>query len=470
LANLEPDPAGETIPLAAIARTLFATALADCSVHAALSAKLVYRSTDHPFRFTLNAPSGLPLEVDLCDVDRILVVAAGKAAATTLASLRSLLRVTPACRWEGVLIAPEPLVELPPGIAYFAGGHPLPNAESFAGAQAALAMIESAVADSRSRPFCFFLLSGGASAMMELPLDPTIPLEDAAAFHRALVHSGASIADINCVRKHFSAIKGGRLGLAAAAIPNLTMLVSDVPSGDLDALASGPTLPDRSTLAQCHEVLARYRLIEQFPVSVRSFFTSPQLPETPKPAELHPRTFVLLSAADLARSASAHAELLGFYTVVDNTCDDWDYCRAAEYLLGKIRGLRQHHPRVCLVSAGEVTVKVSGETHGRGGRNQHLALYAATMIDPQDCPIAILSGGSDGIDGNSPAAGAVVDCHTLTMGSPIKLWSEDALLCFDSHTCLDQVGATIVTGPTGNNLRDLRILVATQHTSAKTNG
>jgi len=126
--------------------------------------------------------------------------------------------------------------------------------------------------------------------MMELPLSDTISLQDTVAFHRALVHSGASIAEINCVRKHFSAVKGGRLGQAAAAIPNLSIIVSDVPGGRLDALASGPTLPDTSTVSQCKEVLNRFDLLPQFPASVQRFFHAPTLPETPKPGSFPARS------------------------------------------------------------------------------------------------------------------------------------------------------------------------------------
>jgi hydroxypyruvate reductase len=256
------------------------------------------------------------------------------------------------------------------------------------------------------------------------------------------------------VRKHFSAIKGGRLGLAAASIPNLTILVSDVPSGQLDALASGPTLPDRSTVAECRQILAQYGLVEQFPAAVRNFFQSSGLPETPKPGDFDPAIMTLLSSDDLAEATRIEANSLGFETFVDNACDDWDSRAAADYLVTRIRDLRRRHRRVCLISAGEVTVKVTEGASGNGGRNQHFALQAASMLNESDRPIAILSAGSDGVDGNSPAAGGVVDCDTVAPGMA------DALDRFDSFGYLDRIGATIVTGPTGNNLRDLRILLA----------
>ncbi|MEO6910825.1 MAG: MOFRL family protein, partial [Edaphobacter sp.] len=154
----------------------------------------------------------------------------------------------------------------------------------------------------------------------------------------------------------------------------------------------------------------------------------------------------------------------------DNACDDWNYRAAAEYLLNRLRGLRSEHPKVCLISAGEVTVELPSmnaagseegqNVFGAGGRNQHFSLYAATLLGPSDASTVILSAGSDGIDGNSVAAGAVVDEQTLQKRSGRGAEAQRALQDFDSYTFLERVGGTIVTGATGNNLRDLRILLA----------
>jgi hydroxypyruvate reductase len=306
-----------------------------------------------------------------------------------------------------------------------------------------------------AKTLVLFLVSGGASAMMELPLDPAISLEDTRSFYRELVHSGASIAEINCIRKHFSAVKGGRLALAAQGIANFSLLISDVPPGHLDALASGPTLPDTSTAEQCREILARYDLQSRFPLPVQQFFARPDLPETPKPETFIAKAITLLTSDDLAEAARIRAEELGFHVVIDNTCDDWDYRAAAEYLVDRLRSLRSIYPRVCLISSGEVTVKLPGTANGLGGRNQHFSLYAATLLDPSDPSTVILSAGSDGIDGNSPAAGGIVDEQTQ------QIEAKKSLREFDSYTFLERMGATVSTGPTGNNLRDLRILLST---------
>jgi hydroxypyruvate reductase len=451
--------------LSTIAQDIFLKTLAACRVEQAFAAKLK-PVEGRPFAFRLAGGAGQPqAEIDLEGVRRVLVIAAGKGAATMLQGLLSGLSVPPGCALSGVLVAPERPAHLPGGVEYFAGGHPLPAAESFAAARAALALIRGAAQEAMRVPtFCFFLISGGASAMMELPLDEAISLEETRIFHKALVHSGASIAEINCVRKHFSAIKGGRLGVAAKDIPSLTVLVSDVPSGQLDALASGPTLPDSSTLQECRAVLDRFDLKSRLPASIRRFFDAPDIPETPKPGSFPTRFITLLSSDDLAIAARLAAESMDFQSIIDDSCDDWDYRPAAEHLLGRLRSLRKRYSKLCLIVPGEVTVTLPAEVTTAakpnvGGRNQHFALYAATLLQSDERDVVIFSAGSDGIDGNSPYAGACVNYASCHDGGRLDA-AKDALLRFDSTTLLESIGATIRTGPTGNNLRDLRLFLS----------
>jgi hydroxypyruvate reductase len=439
-----------------IARRIFVQALDECSIERAFDRKLRVVADEAGARLVVEGGEAIALD----RLRRVRVVAVGKAAAAMMNALLARLRLPSSCELQGVLIAAERPVNLPATMQYFCGGHPLPNEASFAGARAALAMLHALGDASPEDTLCIFLLSGGASAMMELPLDAAISLDDTVAFHRALVHSGASIVEMNCVRKHFSAVKGGRLALAAGAAQTLSLLVSDVPPAHLDALGSGPTVGDSTTVAECRNILARYGLMDRFPVSVRRFFAAVELPETPKPGELNSRGCKLADSDDLAEAARCHAERLGFHAVIDNACDDWSYDAAAEYLLDRLRELRREHSRACLISAGEVAVRVDAAgVNARGGRNQHFALYIATRLRADDGPIAVLSAGSDGVDGNSDAAGAIVDEHTIdcdtTRASALRALAE-----FDSSTWLSGVGATIVTGPTGHNLRDLRILLA----------
>ncbi|MGD0647691.1 MAG: DUF4147 domain-containing protein [Acidobacteriaceae bacterium] len=451
------------------ARALFASALRECSIERAVELSIRISTTGNGGRALLLGCDGgdTIVRVDRSRCRHLRILAVGKAAGVMLEAALSHLALPPGIDLQGVVIAPSLPASLPAGFQFFAGGHPLPNEASFAGARAALDLLaaippSSTPASVAAETVCLFLLSGGASAMMELPLDPAISLDDTIAFHRALIHSAASIAEINCVRKHFSAVKGGRLAIAARAADCVSLFVSDVPAGHLDALGSGPTVPDTTTLEDCREILARHDLLTRFPASVQRFFLDPAVPETPKPGEFTPRTVTLLDGNSLAEAARRRAEQLGFHAVVDNTCDDWDCLAAADYLLARLRTLRQVHPRVCLISVGEVTVSIPNNrltASSIGGRNQHFALYAATRLQATDGSIAVLSAGSDGIDGNSPFAGAVVDQRSLE-NPRLRSETRTVLIEFRSTSLLQRVGATISTGPTGNNLRDLRLLLA----------
>jgi glycerate 2-kinase len=450
---------GSMANLPDIARTIFDQALADCSAEHAIARHVSVRGT------ILQLGEE---KIDLRSVQRVRIVAVGKAARTMMLSLLQQLALPAQCDLAGVLIAPQESApssrKLPDGIQFFAGGHPSPNQASFSGARAALTMLKALPQDDAEKSLCFFLISGGASAMMELPLDASISLDDMATFHSALVGSGASIAEINCVRKHFSAVKGGRLAQAAGNALCRTLLISDVPVGCEDALGSGPTVPDSSTVDDCKTVLDRYQLLARFPAAVRRYFESDALIETPKPEAFHANATVLLSAQKLVESAAKIATALGYFAVIDNSCDEWEFQAAAEYLLSRVRDLRVEHPKLCVISAGEVRVSLpaSDGTHGAvgiGGRNQQFALYAATLLRQEDEPIAILSAGSDGIDGNSPAAGAVVDRETIA-SEESSVAAARALEQFDTYPFLVDRGAAVVIGPSGNNLRDLRILIA----------
>ena len=225
------------------------------------------------------------------------------------------------------------------------------------------------------------------------------------------------------------------------------------------ALASGPTLPDSSTVAECREILERYRLHERFTPALRAFFAQPELPETPQlpsgPVE------TLLSSDDLLHAAQARAQTLGYEVVIDNACDDWDYADAARYLLDRFEQLRPQHGKLCLLSGGEVTVRL-GREPGAGGRNQQFALACAVeLADPgQAGTMVVLSAGSDGIDGTSPAAGAIADATTVARGQALGIDAESALARFDAYPLFTALGDTLITGPTHSNLRDLRIMLS----------
>ncbi len=361
-------------------------------------------------------------------------------------------------RFEGIVASSlEPEFQIR-GFRYFHGGHPLPNAESI---RAADAMLKSLNAQNESS-LVIYLVSGGGSAAAEKPIDNEIPLDDLIETYRALVHSGATIGEINAIRKHLSALKGGRLAQAAYPAQQVSILVSDVPDNTPDALASGPTMPDSTTAEDCYALAAKYKM--QFPPSVQELFERRALGETPKsdePAFIRARWWTVLSNAALLKAAAEEAWRQGFIVEIDNSCDDLDYAKAADFLLQRLRDLRQKHERVCLLSGGEVTVHV--DNGGTGGRNQQFALYCAEKLCAEKIAgenICILSAGSDGIDGSSPAAGAVVDGTTLERANARSLDATTHLTAFNAYPFFEALGDAIVTGPTGNNLRDLRIMLA----------
>jgi hydroxypyruvate reductase len=390
---------------------------------------------------------------DLYDLDsysRVFVVSIGKAAHTMAAALEG--RV--GSRLEGIVASSVEPASQVRGFRYFQGGHPTPTAESIHGADAILKSLDSLNAAS----LVIFMMSGGGSSIVEKPMDDEISLPDLVATYRALVHSGAPIAEINAIRKHLSAVKGGRLAQAAYPAQQVSILVSDVPDATPDALASGPTMPDSTSIGDCVRIVVKYGLMEQFPKSVADLFRQHALEETPKsddPAFVRTRWWTVLSNKVAVEEATAAATRAGFAVEVDNSCDDWEYEKAADYLLQRVRELRKSVSRVCLISGGEVTVSV--RNGGTGGRNQQFALACAEKIAGED--ITVLSAGTDGIDGNSPAAGAVVDGSTVERAGG-RDTVQRALAGFNAYPVFDALGDAIVTGPTGNNLRDLRVLLA----------
>src|SRR5581483_4048830 len=311
---------------------------------------------------------------DLSSFSRVFVISIGKAAH---AMVNALVREVPT-GLAGIAVGSTDATAQAPGFRYFCGGHPLPNAESVRAGESVL----RAIAATRENSLVIFMISGGGSAVVEKPIDNEITLDDLTTTYRELVNSGAPIAQINTIRKHLSAIKGGRLAQAAAPARQVSILVSDVPENALDSLASGPTMPDSTTIEDCYRIANDYGMIEKFPASVQSLFRQHSLEETPKSSDAafaNARWWTILSNATARTAASAHAAADGFAIEVDNTCDDWDYARAADYLIDRVRKLRQDASRVCLISGGEVTVKIDGSC-GEGGRNQQFALYCAEKI------------------------------------------------------------------------------------------
>jgi hydroxypyruvate reductase len=429
----------------ASAREIFKHALKESSIECGFSRNLHYE------RGILRVGADL---YDLGTYSRVFVVSFGKAAHSSLEALIS--RLGSGVGAAGIVCAPTLPKSQVFGFRYFEGGHPMPNHESLRAAEAILRSLDSM----NGRSLVIYLISGGGSAIVEKPISDQISFEDLVQTYRALVHSGAPIEQINAVRKHLSAVKGGRMAMAASPAHQLSILISDVPDNALDSLASGPTMPDSSTVEQCYDIVQQYNLLPQLPGSVRDLFQTRGLEETPKagdPLFERARWWPVLSNVSAQTAAVEQAAMNGFAIQIDNTCDDWDYRKAADFLLDRVRELRKGVSRVCLISGGEVTVKVEGNP-GAGGRNQQFALYCAERIQGEN--ITVLSAGTDGIDGNSPAAGAVVDGTTIARSIARGLSAEKALSAFDAYPFFDALGDTIMTGYTGTNVRDVRVLLA----------
>jgi len=381
----------------------------------------------------------------------VRVVAMGKAA---IEMTHTLAEIMPEVRVRGVVAAPSvPKFPLS-GFEYFAGGHPYPNDQSWRAAEAALALLDQR--NLTADDLVIFLISGGGSALFEMPVDRAISVEQLQQVHKLLVGCGASIPEINILRKHLSAVKGGRLARSAWPARQATLYVSDVPEHLPSMVASGPTMPDETSLGDCDGVLATHGLLEKFKTIVHSYFV-----ETPKPGDpcfSRSLYYCLLSNTNAVEKMAELTEAAGIVVETDDRCDDWGFQKAADYLLDRLAALRKENPGkpVAIISGGELSCPVTGD--GMGGRNQAFVLDCVSKIAGR--PVVVLSAGTDGIDGNSPATGAIADGQSLERERTLGVDPEDFQHRADSFHFFEKLGDAIITGPTGTNVRDLRILLA----------
>ncbi len=385
-----------------------------------------------------------PISFDLAERSRILVIAVGKAAP---AMCRGFADVVPADRLEGIVVtnhddaAPLPVI---------VGGHPLPDEGSIAGAEAALDIAAGATADD----LVVCLISGGGSAILEEPAEG-IGLDDLAATSEALLTSGADIVEFNTVRKHLSRVKGGRLAATASEAMLLTLVLSDVVGDPLDVIASGPTVPDPTTYDDAVRIVTDRGLIEALPPPVRAHLAAGSAGDfADTPSDRHPRSYVSIVgngrvAAEAAVAAAADKGLAAEVVATDLTGEA--RVVATDLMAGAGRALD--------VYAGETTVTVTGD--GVGGRNQEAALAAAIAIEGRP-DVMFLAAGTDGIDGPTPAAGAIVDGMTVPRGAAMGFDAAASLAGNDAYPFLNAAGDLLVTGPTGTNVGDLWLIHRTE--------
>jgi glycerate 2-kinase len=433
------------------AQRIFRRTLAAIDIPAALARKLARNGS----RIHVGEGSAAEDFIDFRDYREIVAIAFGKASFAMAEGLSAILPTE--YRPDGILVVPAPPRRNLPGWVTFVGGHPVPNAQSFDAGRTILDRLS--LCDERT--LIFFLVSGGGSALVDQPLDSTVTLEDFQQLNAALVTCGAPIEEINIVRKHLSATKGGRLAAAAPRSMKLTYAVSDVPQGHESALASGPTLPDPTTVADSERIAKNYGLLPKFPASIRTVFEHHRLRETPKegdPAFARARFHLLLGEHELLHAAHHACEAEGFACLCDTSADNWPIQKAADHLLALVESQKKANPRraVAVLADGEVRSPVQGT--GIGGRNSAFVLACVPRIAGEG--ITVLSVGTDGIDGNSPAAGAVADGESMALARAAGLDPADFLRRCDAYNFFASLGDAIVTGPTGNNLRDLRILLA----------
>jgi hydroxypyruvate reductase len=342
----------------------------------------------------------------------------------------------------------------------FAGGHPLPNEASLDAGKACLDLLALAEAE---KAFVVFLISGGGSAMMDVPVDPAIGLSELREMNDVLVKSGAEIGEINSIRRAVSSVKGGKLALKAPSSKQISLVISDTSAGDVSSVASGPSIQPDKNIPDPLEVVGKYRFDEKLPPSiVKAISDAAKL----EPIETHidGRIYILLDNEFMIGQAMEVAESLGLSVEIDKTAGDLpidEGCKKLYSRLAEFRASVDAKHTVCLISGGEFGCTVKGS--GLGGRNSETVLRLALLA--KNGPLsgseyAILSAGTDGIDGNSPAAGAVLDNSGIERAMEQGLDPQRYLDNSDSFSFFDSIGDAIITGPTGTNVRDIRILIA----------
>ncbi|MCG5238271.1 glycerate kinase [Azospirillum doebereinerae] len=406
------------------------------------------------FQAALNAvvaDTRLPASLPEPPKGRTVVIGAGKAAAAMAKTVED--------HWPGPLtglVVTRYDHELPTErIEVVQASHPVPDAAGQDAAKRILEMVQGLTADD----LVLCLISGGGSALLALPA-PSVSLDDKRAVAKALLKSGADIAEMNCVRKHLSAIKGGRLAAAAHPARVVSLLVSDVPGDDPSVIASGPTVPDPTSFADARAILAKYGIAP--PPSVAAHLERAD-DETPKPGD--PRlagavTTIIATPQDALDAAAAVARDRGFTPVVLGDAIEGEARDVAKVHAGIARQIARRNQPVpapaVILSGGETTVTVRG--NGRGGRNVEFLLALAVALDGHP-GIFAAAFDTDGIDGTEDNAGALLRPDTLARAAALGLDAKAYLADNDGYSFFKALGDLVVTGPTRTNVNDFRVIV-----------
>ena len=397
---------------------------------------------------------------DLTEFKNIFVIGAGKAGAPMARAVEEALgdRIT-----EGVINVKYGHLATLNRTKAIEAGHPVPDKAGLEGTRAILDVASRA----GKKDLVLCLISGGGSALLPFPAEG-LSLQDKQDTTKVLLSCGATIHEINSVRKHISGVKGGGLARAAYPASLISLILSDVVGDDLDVIASGPTVPDSSSFQDCMSIFDKYGIQEKVPETVLHHVRKGiegRVPETPKPADpVFTRTKSVIVGSNLAcvLAAEKKARSLGYHTLVLSTMIEGETKEVALVHTGIAKEIsksgRPLSPPACVLSGGETTVTIKGQ--GLGGRNQEFVLAAAMGLNGRD-GIVVLSAGTDGTDGPTDAAGAVADGQTIQRAEALGLKPSDFLFNNDAYHFFEKLGDLVKTGPTNTNVMDLRIMLVT---------
>lgn len=399
-----------------------------------------------------------PVKLDLARFDRISIVGAGKATAPMAAALEELLGKRIA---KGMINVKYGFVADLSFTDIVEAGHPVPDDPGVRGTRKILEWLQNA----DEKDLIFSLISGGGSALLPLPAEP-ITLAEKQALTKDLLACGASIDEINAVRKHISLSKGGQMARAAFPATTVNLMLSDVVGDRMDVIASGPFTPDTSTYADVDRIIEKYGLTNT-PDTIRERIRNGmagKIPETPKPRDPEFKSvhnLVVGSNMLALRSAEKTARDLGYRTLILSSMmegETRDVARVHAAIAKECLKTGNPFPSpLCVISGGETTVTIRG--NGLGGRNQEFCLAAAQDIAGLAPQIVILSGGTDGNDGPTDAAGGIVDPLTVERGTRAGLHPFDFLKNNDAYHFLEKTDDLLITGPTNTNVMDVRLIL-----------
>jgi len=394
---------------------------------------------------------------DLAAFDRISVIGAGKASAAMARAMEEILDK----RLNSGLVITKYNHALPlDKVQVIEAGHPVPDLAGFRGAQKIIQFLEQR----NEKDLVFFLISGGGSALLPYPHEG-LTLEDKRDVTKILLAVGANIQEINTLRKHLSQVKGGRLAKIAHPATLISLILSDVIGDDLDSIASGPTVPDRSTFRDCVDIVEKYQITDRLPSVVADIFNKgirgeiEDTPEAGDPAFERTQNLIIGSNIKAVEEAAKKATELGYNTLILSTFIEGEtrdvagvHAAIAKEILSSGNPIERP---ACVISGGETTVTIRGG--GKGGRNQEFSLAAAIDIDGLE-NVVLLSAGTDGTDGPTDAAGAISDGATVVRARKLGMDPNHYLRENDSYHFFKALGDLILTGPTFTNVMDLRLV------------